>query len=114
MHATGAAWWHNYRGQQSQDILLDEFIERFGLKMNDFKMNTSATAYCQQVSQRYVEDGRIVFVWDAYMEPYSYKNERVGGIYFLEQLYVLVEPDKQTFGEDSQDNDGLSTSVSIC
>ncbi|POM59653.1 hypothetical protein PHPALM_31582 [Phytophthora palmivora] len=70
MHATGAAWWenwHNYRGRKCQDIAANEITESFGLEMNDFKNNTSATAYAQQISQRHVEDGRIVYVWDSIM-----------------------------------------------
>ncbi|KAG6595730.1 M96 mating-specific protein family [Phytophthora cinnamomi] len=112
MQATGAAWWenwHNYRDQRSKDVSLNEFIERFGLEMNDFKTNTSATAYCQQVSHRYVEESRIVFVWDAYIELYGFKNERISSVYFLEQMYVLVEPDEEGIG----DMEGFSTRMSI-
>ncbi|GMF52474.1 unnamed protein product [Phytophthora fragariaefolia] len=117
MHATGSAWWetwHKFRGQRSQDVLHDELIESYGLEMNDFKTNTSAIAYCQQISQRYVEDNRIVFVWDAYIEPYGFKNERVHDVYFLEQMYVLIEPDKEDSEKQTGDDEGVSTQISLC
>ncbi|KAF4142038.1 hypothetical protein GN958_ATG08738 [Phytophthora infestans] len=80
MRSTGDAWWenwHNYRGQRFQDIAANEITESFGLEMSDFKTNVSATAYSQQISQRHVEDKRIVFVWDAYVEPFGFANERL-------------------------------------
>ncbi|KAL4118655.1 hypothetical protein PRIC2_010980 [Phytophthora ramorum] len=113
MHAAGDAWWeiwHNYRGQRFQDIASNELIERFGLEMSDFKSNSSLTAYAQQISQRHVEDDRIVFVWDAYVEPFGFESARVGGVYFMEQTYVLIEPEDGYSGGD----DGASTRVSTC
>ncbi|GMF16537.1 unnamed protein product [Phytophthora lilii] len=115
--ATGDAWWenwHNYRGQRFQDIAADEIIERFGLEMCDFKTNTSCTAYAQQVSQRHVEDGRTVFVWDAYVEPFGFENERVGGVYFLEQNNVMIQPEAWSSERTDGGNGGCSTRVSTC
>ncbi|GMF66775.1 unnamed protein product [Phytophthora fragariaefolia] len=117
MTATGDAWWenwHNYRGQRFQDIAADEIVERFGLEMSDFKTNMSATAYAQQISQRYVEDNRIVVVWDAYVEPFGFDNERVGGVYFLEQNYVLIEPEHWSSERTGEQEEGFSTRVSTC
>ncbi|KAG7384389.1 hypothetical protein PHYPSEUDO_002650 [Phytophthora pseudosyringae] len=117
MRATGDAWWenwHNYRGQRFRDIVANEITESFGLEMSDFKTNTSATAYAQQVSQRHIEDDRIVFVWDAYVEPFGFANERVGGVYLLEQNYVLVEPAGWSSERACGDSNGCATRVSTC
>ncbi|KAL3672682.1 hypothetical protein V7S43_001977 [Phytophthora oleae] len=110
MNATATAWWENwqsYRGQGLGDTEVDEIVERFGLEMNDFKTNTSATAYGQQITHRYVEEGRVVFVFDAYLEAFGYQNERVDGVYFLEQTYVLVQPETRAI-------EGASTCISTC
>ncbi|KAE9014549.1 hypothetical protein PR001_g14580 [Phytophthora rubi] len=117
MRATGDAWWenwHNYRGQRFQDIAADEIVERFGLEMSDFKTNTSATAYAQQISQRHIEDNRIVVVWDSYVEPFGFENERVAGVYFLEQNYVLIQPEHWSSERNGDKNGGCSTRVSTC
>ncbi|KAG6595754.1 M96 mating-specific protein family [Phytophthora cinnamomi] len=117
MRAAGDAWWenwHKYRGQRFQDIAADEIVERFGLEMNDFKTNTSATAYAQQISQRHVEDDRIVVVWDAYVEPFGFDNERVGGVYFLEQNYVLIQPEHWSSERNGESKGRRSTRVSTC
>ncbi|KAG2783856.1 hypothetical protein PC129_g5831 [Phytophthora cactorum] len=117
MRTTGDAWWenwHNYRGQRFQDIAANEITESFGLEMSDFKTNVSGTAYAQQISQRHIEDKRIVFVWDAYVEPFGFANERVGGVYFLEQNYVLVEPEDWSSERVSGNRNGCATRVSTC
>ncbi|OWZ16724.1 putative membrane protein [Phytophthora megakarya] len=114
MRATGAAWWENwqsYRGGGLRDTEADEIVERFGLEMNDFKTNTSATAFGQQITQRHVENDRIVFVFDAYIEPFGYENDRVDGLYFLEQTYVLVQPEN---GATTGENGRSSTRISTC
>ncbi|KAG1706932.1 hypothetical protein DVH05_027782 [Phytophthora capsici] len=117
MRATGDAWWgnwHNYRGQCLQDDTVNEVSETFGLEMNDFKTNLSATAYAQQIHQRYVEDGRIIFVWDAYVEPFGFGNERFGEVYFLEQNYVLIEPEEWSSERAGDSCNGWATRVSTC
>ncbi|KAG1706873.1 hypothetical protein DVH05_027722 [Phytophthora capsici] len=110
MQATAAAWWENwqsYRGQGLGDTETNEIVERFGLEMDDFKTNISATAYGQQITQRHIEEGRVVFVFNAYLEAFGYQNERVDGVYFLEQTYVLVQP-------KTREDGGVSTCISTC
>ncbi|KAL3672751.1 hypothetical protein V7S43_002044 [Phytophthora oleae] len=117
VRATGDAWWgnwHNYRGQRLQDDTVNEITETFGLEMNDFKTNLSATAYAQQIHQRYVEDDRIVFVWEAYVEPFGFGNERFGEVYFLEQNYVLIEPEEWSSERVCGFSEGCATRVSTC
>lgn len=82
--------------------------------MSDLKTNVTGTVYAQQISQRHIEDTRILFVWDAYVEPFGLANERVGGIYFLEQNYVLVEPEEWSSERDPGDSQGCATRVSTC
>lgn len=81
--------------------------ESFGLEMNDLKSNVSATSYGQQILRRYVEEDRIVLVWNAYIEPFVFENEPVSGVYILEQSHVLIKP------EDPEDGE-CSTSMSTC
>ncbi|ETO69413.1 hypothetical protein F444_13978 [Phytophthora nicotianae P1976] len=117
MRTTGDAWWenwHNYRGQRFQDIAANEITESFGLEMSDFKTNISATAYAQQISHRHIEDKRIVFVWDSYVEPFGFANERVGGVYLLEQNYVLIEPESWSSERVCGRSNGYATRVSTC
>ncbi|ETN16668.1 hypothetical protein PPTG_05826 [Phytophthora nicotianae INRA-310] len=117
MRTTGDAWWenwHNYRGQRFQDIAANEVTESFGLEMSDLKINVTGTAYAQQISQRHIEDTRIVFLWDAYVEPFGFANEPVGGVYFLEQNYVLVEPEEWSSERGHDSSDGYATRVSTC
>ncbi|KAE9324491.1 hypothetical protein PF008_g17100 [Phytophthora fragariae] len=106
MQATGDAWWRNwqsYRGRSIQDSG-ERVVERFGVDMSDFNANTSITSYGQQVLKRGVGDHRIAFVWNAYMEPFIFENERVSGLYFLEQCLVLIKPDQ----------DECSSCMSMC
>ncbi|KAF4029303.1 hypothetical protein GN244_ATG18974 [Phytophthora infestans] len=91
---TGDAWWkhwHNYRGQQIQD----------------------ATANVQ-ILHRHVEENRIVFVWNAYIEPFVFEDQPVSGIYLLEQSHVLIKPvDPDSTAEDDK-KDECFTSMSTC
>lgn len=112
LRSTSDAWWENwqnYRGQGVRDTTKDEIIEHFGLEMSDVTTNTSATAYAQQITQRHVEKGRVLFVFDAYVEPFGFENERVSGVYILEQTYVLVQPEVTA---SAGGNDGFSTRIS--
>ncbi|KAF4029304.1 hypothetical protein GN244_ATG18975 [Phytophthora infestans] len=91
MCSTGDAWWenwHNYRGQRFQDIAANEITESF--------------------------DKRIVFVWDAYVEPFGFANERVSGVYLLEQNYVLIEPEFWSSERTRGRSNGSATRVSTC
>ncbi|EGZ09772.1 hypothetical protein PHYSODRAFT_415985, partial [Phytophthora sojae] len=110
MQETGDAWWehwHNYRGQSVHNATSNIVTESFGLEMNDLKSNVSATSYGQQILRRYVEEDRIVLVWNAYIEPFVFENEPVSGVYILEQSHVLIKP------EDPEDGE-CSTSMSTC
>ncbi|KAF1776721.1 hypothetical protein GQ600_16410 [Phytophthora cactorum] len=101
--ATGKAWWrdwHSYRGHTGENPG-NMVVESFGVEMNDFKTNTSVTSYGQQILRRDVEDNRIVFVWNSYLEPFIFENEQVGGIYFLEQCHMIIKPED----EDTATND---------
>ncbi|KAJ8569443.1 hypothetical protein ON010_g5816 [Phytophthora cinnamomi] len=113
MQETGDAWWkhwHNYRGQSVHTVTSNIVTESFGLEMNDLKSNVSATSYGQQILRRYVEQDRVVLVWNAYIEPFVFENEPVSGVYLLEQSHVLIKP------EDPEDGDAneCSTSMSTC
>ncbi|KAI9983602.1 hypothetical protein PInf_007667 [Phytophthora infestans] len=83
-------------------------VESFGLEMNDFKTNSSVTSYGQQILRRDVEGERVVFVWNAYLEPFILENEQVGGIYFLEQCHMIIKP------EEESKEDKLASCMSSC
>ncbi|KAF4029300.1 hypothetical protein GN244_ATG18970 [Phytophthora infestans] len=109
-HATGEAWWrylHNYRGHK-EEISTNVVVECFGVEMKDCKANTSVTSYGQQIVRRDVEPDRIVYVWNAYLEPFLFDNEQVGGIYFLEQCHLIIKP------EDEDNGDEVSSCMSSC
>ncbi|KAL3672753.1 hypothetical protein V7S43_002045 [Phytophthora oleae] len=111
LQETGDAWWkhwHNYRGQSINEATSDVVTESFGLEMTDLKTNASATSYGQQILRRHVEENRIVFVWNAYIEPFVFENQPVSGVYLLEQSHVLIKPD------DTEEVDECSTSMSTC
>ncbi|KAE9324492.1 hypothetical protein PF008_g17101 [Phytophthora fragariae] len=113
LQETGDAWWehwHDYRGQSVQNATSNIVTESFGLGMNDLKSNVSATSYGQQILRRYVEQDRIVLVWNAYIEPFVFENEPVSGVYLLEQSHVLIKPEH---AEDGNTNE-CSTSMSTC
>ncbi|KAE9016694.1 hypothetical protein PR003_g14091 [Phytophthora rubi] len=113
LQETGDAWWehwHDYRGHSVQNATSNIVTESFGLEMNDLKSNVSATSYGQQILRRYVEQDRIVLVWNAYIEPFVFENEPVSGVYLLEQSHVLIKPED---AEDGNTNE-CSTSMSTC
>ncbi|KAL4147504.1 hypothetical protein PRNP1_011260 [Phytophthora ramorum] len=114
LEETGDAWWrhwHNYRGQRVQDVTSNVVTESFGLEMVDLKTSTSATSYGQQILRRHVEENRIVYVWNAYIEPFVFENKPVSGVYLLEQSHVLIKPEEEG---SKTDKDSLSTSMSTC
>ncbi|ETI40712.1 hypothetical protein F443_13948 [Phytophthora nicotianae P1569] len=111
MRATGDAWWkhwHNYRGQSCEAG--NVVAESFGLEFTDVMANTTATFYVQQILHRHVEDHRTVIVWNAYIEPFMFENERVSGVYFLEQSHVIIKPDDQY----SSSEGAVPTRMSTC
>ncbi|GMF16539.1 unnamed protein product [Phytophthora lilii] len=116
MQETGDAWWeywHNYRGQRIQDSTSNVVTESFGLEMNDLKNDASATSYGQQILRRHVEENRIVFVWNAYIEPFVFQDKPVSGVYLLEQSHVLIKP-QDPDSTDAASKDEYSTSMSTC
>ncbi|KUF99059.1 tRNA-dihydrouridine synthase [Phytophthora nicotianae] len=114
---TGDAWWkhwHSYRGQKMPDPTTNVVTESFGLEMTDLKTNASATSYGQQILRRHVEENRIVFVWNAYIEPFVFENQPVSGVYLLEQSHVLIKPvDPDSNSEDDKKHECF-TSISTC
>ncbi|KAG3171937.1 hypothetical protein PI124_g3565 [Phytophthora idaei] len=85
LHATGEAWWRrwqDYRGQRSRK---------------------SATCYVQQALRRHVEDHRVVIVWHAYFEPFTFDEGRVRGVQFLLKGYVLMKPIERTSAAGGRD-----------
>ncbi|GMF16531.1 unnamed protein product [Phytophthora lilii] len=105
---TGEAWWqdwHNYSGQSLRGSADNTVVERYGLEICDLKTNTF---YAQQILRRHVEKHRVVYAWNAYIEPFSFKGKRVSGIYYLEQSNVLIKPENQ----ESLDNEALSLMLS--
>ncbi|KAE9014547.1 hypothetical protein PR002_g14190 [Phytophthora rubi] len=107
MRTTADAWWqhwHNYRGRRVQDTVDNVVTESFGMEFSDTNADTTATFYVQQILRRHVEDHRTVFVWNAYVEPFTFENKRVSGIYFLEQSHVIIKPG----------GEGMSTRMSTC
>lgn len=111
LQETGDAWWrywYTYRGRSIVGATSNVVTESYGLEMTDLKTNASATSYGQQILRRHVEENRIVFVWNAYIEPFVFKNQPVSGIYLLEQSHVLIKP------EVTEEVDECSTSMSTC
>eukprot|EP00644_Phytophthora_capsici_P001520 jgi/Phyca11/542998/estExt2_Genewise1Plus.C_PHYCAscaffold_100554 len=111
LQETGDAWWrywYTYRGRSIVGATSNVVTESYGLEMTDLKTNASATSYGQQILRRHVEENRIVFVWNAYIEPFVFKNQPVSGIYLLEQSHVLIKP------EVTEEGDECSTSMSTC
>ncbi|KAE8910238.1 hypothetical protein PF005_g20054 [Phytophthora fragariae] len=99
MHATGEAWWCRWnhfnpnRGScyrlESTD---DTIIEHFGMEMSDTKTKTSAKFYVQQILRRYVEEDRVVVVWQSHIEPLEFSHKTLAGIRFREKGYVVMKP----------------------
>ncbi|KAG7384387.1 hypothetical protein PHYPSEUDO_002648 [Phytophthora pseudosyringae] len=115
LHAAGDAWWqtwHSHRGRSVHESLGDTVVETFGVEMDDFNANTTASSYGQQVLRRNVEDHRVVYVWSAYLEPFIFENERVGGIYFLEQCHVFIKSEDRDTAVTEEGE--FSTSMSTC
>ncbi|POM57467.1 M96 mating-specific protein family [Phytophthora palmivora] len=66
------------------------------MEMIDVKSDKTATFYMQQIMRRYVEDQRVVIVWNAYIEPFTFDETRVHGVHFLLKGYVLMKPVKRS------------------
>ncbi|KAL4107038.1 hypothetical protein PRIC1_005073 [Phytophthora ramorum] len=98
MHATGEAWWRRWnhfnptRGScyrlESTD---DTIVEHFGLEMSDSKSKTSAKFYVQQILRRYVEESRVVVIWQSHIEPLEFSHKKLAGIRFREKGYVIIK-----------------------
>ncbi|OWZ15245.1 hypothetical protein PHMEG_00011152 [Phytophthora megakarya] len=116
LHATSNAWWRrwqNYRGQYSPEDTDDVVNERYGLQMLDANTDKAATFYVQQVLRRHVEEDRVVVVWHAYIEPFTFDETRIYGAHFLVRGYVLMKPverDSDAGGESG----GAVTRVVTC
>ncbi|OWY94526.1 M96 mating-specific protein [Phytophthora megakarya] len=99
MHATAEAWWRRWnhfnpnRGSchrlESTD---DAIVEHFGMEMSDSKAKTTAKFYVQQILRRYVEEDRVVVVWQSHIEPLEFSNKKLAGIRFREKGYVVIKP----------------------
>ncbi|KAG3161782.1 hypothetical protein PC128_g20733 [Phytophthora cactorum] len=99
MHATGEAWWRRWnhfnpnRGSchrlESTD---DTIVEHFGMAMSDAKAKTTAKFYVQQILRRYVEEKRVVVVWQSHIEPLEFSHKKLAGIRFREKGYVVIKP----------------------
>ncbi|ETO63658.1 hypothetical protein F444_18670 [Phytophthora nicotianae P1976] len=99
MHATGEAWWRRWnhfnpnRGSchrlESTD---DTIVEHFGMEMSDSKAKTSAKFYVQQILRRYIEENRVVVVWQSHIEPLEFSHKKLAGIRFREKGYVVIKP----------------------
>ncbi|KAG2783854.1 hypothetical protein JG687_00001108 [Phytophthora cactorum] len=101
------AWWedwHTYSGRSVQNTA-DVVAESFGLEICDVAVRISATFYAQQVLRRFVEDNRVVIVWNAYIEPIAYKGKRVRGAFYIEKSNVIIKP------KDLEQN-GILTQIS--
>ncbi|KAL3672752.1 hypothetical protein V7S43_002043 [Phytophthora oleae] len=112
MRETTDAWWkhwNKYRAGRPEANVGNVVVESFGLEFTDVVANTTATFYVQQVLQRHIEDDRTVIVWNAYVEPFMFENERVNGVYFLEQSHVLIKP-----GHRKTTDNAVSTRMSSC
>ncbi|KAG1706931.1 hypothetical protein DVH05_027781 [Phytophthora capsici] len=112
MRETADAWWkhwNNFIGKRSEVNVGNVVVESFGLEFTDVVAGTTATFYVQQILRRYIEDERTVIVWNAYVEPFMFENERVTGVYFLEQSHVIIKPEHRDTAEDA-----VSTRMSSC
>ncbi|KAG6595731.1 ABC Superfamily [Phytophthora cinnamomi] len=116
MRMTGDAWWqywNNYRGRRVQETADNVVTESFGLEFCDATAGTTATFYVQQILRRHVEEGRTVIVWNAYVEPFTFENERVSDVYFLMRSHVIIRPGDRA-SVDCGDADTASTRMSTC
>ncbi|KAF4142033.1 hypothetical protein GN958_ATG08733 [Phytophthora infestans] len=113
----GEVWWrawHDHRGRNVHESLGDTIVETFGLEMDDFNANVSASSYGQQILRRSIQEHRVMYVWNAYVEPFVFQNEQVSGIYFLEQCYVCIKSESGNLmsGVD-ESSSNMSTSYTI-
>ncbi|RLN94664.1 hypothetical protein BBJ28_00004070, partial [Nothophytophthora sp. Chile5] len=117
MHATGEAWWRRWnhfnpnRGGTRLESTDDSIVEHFGMEMSDAKTKTTAKFHVQQILRRYVEENRIVVVWQSHIEPQEFSNKRFAGIHFREKGYVVIKP--RDIGATVGD-DGAYTLVQTC
>ncbi|KAG6622749.1 M96 mating-specific protein family [Phytophthora cinnamomi] len=117
MHTTGEAWWRRWnhfnpnRGScyrlESTD---DTIVEHFGMEMSDSKAKTSAKFYVQQILRRYVEEDRVVVVWQSHIEPLEFSHKKLAGIRFREKGYVVIKPHEVS----PADKDEAYTLVKTC
>ncbi|GMF16533.1 unnamed protein product [Phytophthora lilii] len=94
VHLVSDAWWqywHNYRGQRLEESMDNYVAESFGLEFTDKLADTTATFYVQQILRRHVDNHRVVIIWNAYIEPFTFENKRISGIYFQEQSHVIIK-----------------------
>ncbi|KAG6943410.1 hypothetical protein JG688_00017615 [Phytophthora aleatoria] len=85
MHATGEAWWRRWNH-------FNPNRGTFGMAMSDAKAKTTAKFYVQQILRRYVEEQRVVVVWQSHIEPLEFSHKKLAGIRFREKGYVVIKP----------------------
>ncbi|KAK1939892.1 hypothetical protein P3T76_008215 [Phytophthora citrophthora] len=105
LRETSEAWWRrwqHYRGQYCYENMGDVIRERCGLEMADDTTDTTATFYAQQILRRHVEENRVVVVWNAYFEPFTFHDKRVRGVHILFKGYVLMKPIKSADEDATQ------------
>ncbi|KAF4134536.1 hypothetical protein GN958_ATG16287 [Phytophthora infestans] len=114
MHATGEAWWRRWnqfnpnRGSCHRlKSTEDTIVKHFGMEMRDLKAKTSAKLYVQRILRRYVEENRVVVVWQSHIEPLEFSHKKLAGIRVREKGYVVIKPH-----QISQDD--ASTMVQTC
>lgn len=76
-------------GASAADIAQNIVTESFGIEIADVEANTSTTFYVQQVLRHHIEDGRVVFVWNTYIEPLAFTAS-------ITESYVLIKPDTES------------------
>ncbi|KAL3657049.1 hypothetical protein V7S43_018097 [Phytophthora oleae] len=103
MHATGEAWWRRWnhfnpiRGSCHRLVSTDDtIVEHFGMEMSDSKAKTTARFYVQQILRRYVEEDRVVVIWQSHIEPLEFSHKKLAGIRFREKGYVVIKPHKDS------------------
>ncbi|POM80637.1 Hypothetical protein PHPALM_1501 [Phytophthora palmivora] len=97
-------------------------IEVFGHLILPFDMRSTghyseepvsnvATESFGLILSRHVEGHRTVIFWKPYVEPFTFQNKGVNGVYFLEQSHVIIEPDQRTFSNEDPKFDALTDFV---
>ncbi|KAG1707070.1 hypothetical protein DVH05_026266 [Phytophthora capsici] len=116
VHATGEAWWRRWnhfnpiRGSCHRLVsTADTIVEHFGMEMSDSKAKTTARFYVQQILRQYVEEDRVIIVWQSHIEPLEFSHKKLAGIRFREKGYVVIKPH-----EVSPGTDGSYTLVETC